>query len=61
MRLRDYVVSALDFARAKEIELAWVDGQVVMKREIRDTKAMYEPEEGELPDDEKKDGKLLTC
>lgn len=55
VRLRDYVVSALDFAKAKEIELAWVDGQVVMKREVRDTKAMYEPEEGELPDDEKKD------
>lgn len=53
VRLRDYVVSALDFAKAKEIELAWVDGQIDMKREVRDTKAMYEPEEGEIPDEKK--------
>lgn len=53
LRLRDYVVSALDFAKAKEIELAWVDGQIDMKREVRDTKAMYEPEEGEIPDEKK--------
>lgn len=55
LRLRDYVVSSLDFARAKEIELAWVDGQIDMKREKRDTKAMYEAEEGEIPDEETKD------
>ena len=56
LRLRDYVVSSLDFARAKEIELAWVDGQIDMKREKRDTKAMYEAEEGEIPDEKTKDG-----
>lgn len=27
-----------------------------MKREKRDTKAMYEAEEGEIPDEETKDG-----
>ena len=53
-------MSALDFAKAKDIELAWVDGQIDMKREKRDTKAMYEPEDGEIPED-KKDGRIILC
>lgn len=48
VRLRDYVVSALEFAKAKETELAWIDGILDMSRGKVDTGAMYDAEEGEL-------------
>lgn len=51
MRLRDYVVSALEFAKAKETELAWIDGILDMSRGKVDTGAMYDTEEGELTEE----------
>lgn len=51
MRLRDYVVSALEFAKAKETELAWIDGILDMSRGKVDTGAMYDAEEGELTEE----------
>lgn len=51
VRLRDYVVSALEFAKAKETELAWIDGILDMSRGKVDTGAMYDAEEGELTEE----------
>lgn len=45
------MVSALNFAKAKETELAWIDGQLDMSHGKVDTGAMYETEEGEVTDE----------
>lgn len=45
------MVSALEFAKAKETELAWIDGILDMSRGKVDTGAMYDAEEGELTEE----------
>lgn len=61
VRLRDYVVSALEFAKAKETELAWIDGILDLSQGKADTGAMYEAEEGEVTEEKsrKRTGHLL--
>lgn len=54
VRLRDHVVSALDFSKAKDAELAWIDGFMDLSLGKTDTSAMYEAEDGEIPDEDKK-------
>ncbi|KAL5009373.1 hypothetical protein ScPMuIL_014954 [Solemya velum] len=56
VRLKDYLVSALNFSKAKDIELAWIDGGFDLSASKTDTSAMYEPEDGEITD---KDGKKV--
>lgn len=45
------MVSALEFAKAKETELAWIDGILDISRGKVDTGAMYDAEEGELTEE----------
>lgn len=59
VKLKDYVVSALSFARARDAELAWIKGQLDMKQAKTDTSARYEPEETELPPEDAEKRKLL--
>ena len=35
--MRDHLVSSLKFSRARDVELAWLDGVVSMEDERRDT------------------------
>lgn len=60
VRLRDYVVSALEFAKAKETELAWIDGILDMSRGKVDTGAMYDAEEGELTEEKPEKYKMVS-
>jgi len=53
VKLRDYVVSALTFSKAKETELAWIEGVLDMSQGKTDTSAMCEPEDGEKSEDGK--------
>ena len=41
MKLKDSVVSALDFAKAKDIELAWIDARLDLSKAKTDTSATY--------------------
>ncbi|XP_021378418.1 cleavage and polyadenylation specificity factor subunit 2-like [Mizuhopecten yessoensis] len=51
VRLRDYVVSALDFQKAKDTELAWLEGMLDMSQGKTDTSPMFELEEGDLSEE----------
>ncbi|PVD25584.1 hypothetical protein C0Q70_13242 [Pomacea canaliculata] len=42
VRLRDQLASSLNFAKARDIELAWIDGQIDMSAGRTDTSAMSE-------------------
>ena len=43
MRLRDQLVSSLSFSRARDMELAWVDGQLMVEDKEEDEEM---PEDG---------------
>ncbi|KAI0233701.1 Cleavage and polyadenylation specificity factor subunit 2 [Lamellibrachia satsuma] len=47
VKLKDSVVSALDFAKAKDIELAWIDARLDLSKAKTDTSATYVNEYGE--------------
>ena len=49
MRLKDSLVSSLQFCKAKDAELAWIDGVLDMRVSKVDTGVILE--EGELKDD----------
>ncbi|XP_070579049.1 cleavage and polyadenylation specificity factor subunit 2-like [Ptychodera flava] len=49
VRLKDALVSSLEFSKAKDAELAWIDGQIEIGVTSIDTGAMLE--EGELTED----------
>ena len=50
MKLRDALVSSLQFSRARDAELAWVDGQLHMNASESHVGLVLE--DGELRDDE---------
>lgn len=58
MRLRDQLASSLNFAKARDIELAWIDGQIDMSAGRTDTSAMSEGKGQESMDtkDNKEEG-----
>ena len=49
--MRDALVSSLQFSQARDAELAWVDGQLIMSSAESHFGAM---EEGEVQEDEEK-------
>ncbi|XP_014768570.1 cleavage and polyadenylation specificity factor subunit 2 [Octopus bimaculoides] len=59
VKLKDYVVSALTFSRARDAELAWIEGQLDLKEAKTDTSARYEPEETEPAAEELEKKKLM--
>ncbi len=53
VRLKDSVVSALDFYKARDAELAWIDAVLDLTAAKTDTSAKYEAEPGEVSEDKK--------
>ncbi|KAL3873495.1 hypothetical protein ACJMK2_036605 [Sinanodonta woodiana] len=60
VKLKDYLVSALDFAKARDAELAWIDGKLDMVEAKIDTSPKYEPEEGEIAEEDKENEEKET-
>ncbi|KAK3802172.1 hypothetical protein RRG08_050058 [Elysia crispata] len=63
VRLRDHLVSSLTFYRARDMELAWLDGQLTMPEQEEDTvkdQGDEEPLEDEDDANKKQQGKLST-
>ena len=58
VKLRDALVSSLQFSRARDAELAWVDGQLHMNASESHMGLVLE--EGELRDDEESHEKMET-
>ena len=46
VKLKDSVVSALQFSKAKDIELAWIDARLDLSKAKTDTSATYVNENG---------------
>jgi len=46
VKLKDSVVSALQFAKAKDIELAWINARIDLSKAKTDTSATYVNEYG---------------
>ncbi|XP_071079968.1 cleavage and polyadenylation specificity factor subunit 2-like [Haliotis cracherodii] len=59
LRMRDHLVTSLMFSKARDIELAWIDGYLNMSTDKTDTGAMFEIEEGDAIDQEKRRLKAL--
>ena len=34
VKLKDSLVSSLDFVKSKDVELAWVDGEIAMEKDV---------------------------
>lgn len=52
MRLTDSLVSQLQFQKGKDAEVAWIDGQIVIRESQMDAKRLSvdnEPMEGNTP------------